>query len=254
MKFFWLLLFTVVTCGVFYVFVHGQWYLVSSTKLFVALIVIFVGLSFFASASETAFSTAHTDVRIQEALREEFEGVAARYNDFEEVIRNVGLQNLDKHQKRKWMRVERDQRKLKRKEDSLGETSRAVYVGSFASLSVFLNIALAACLPFALVSDPGSVPLMISTPYPVVGNASLSYEWLQLDIGGQQVLIFFASAFPILVLGKVVPKEIGAIFNMFFAYRMNPVARKVAFVMGPIPKAMSWPLELLRTATAKDRD
>lgn len=243
----WLIVFILGVSALFYIFVFGQWYMVSSTHMFVLIVITFVGLSFYSSASEAAFSTAHTDTRIQEALAGESEAIANRYNKFEEVINEFGLQNLNKEQKKRLRNIDRDNEKLRKKTDSLDQSSRAVYVGTFASLSVFLNIALAACLPLALSSAPMEVKsVVISIPYPYVSGESLRIAWIDLDLSGQKTLVFFASAFPILVFGKVIPKEVGVLFNKFFAYRLNSLAQWLVFLFGFIPKAMSGPLMLIR--------
>lgn len=243
----WLIFFIFGVAALFYIFVFGQWYMVSSTQMFVWIVITFVGFSFYSSASEAAFSTANTDTEIQKALAGESEGIANRYNAFQEIINKFGLQNLDKEQKKCLRNIDRDNEKLKKKIESLDQSSRAVYVGTFASLSVFLNIALAACLPLALSSAPVEVTsVVISIPYPYVIEESLRITWIDVDVSGQKTLVFFASAFPILVFGKVIPKEVGVLFNMFFAYRLNASAQWLVFFLGFIPKAMSGPLILIR--------
>lgn len=243
----WLIFFLIGVSALFYIFVFGQWYMVSSTQMFVLIVISFVGFSFYSSASEAAFSTAHTDTRIQEALAGEAEEIANRYNTFQEVINEIGLQNLNDSQKKCLRTIDRDNNRLRRKSASLDQSSRAVYVGTFASLSVFLNIALAACLPLALSSAPMEVKgVVMSIPYPYVFGESLRIAWVDLDLSGQKTLVFFASAFPILVFGKVIPKEVGILFNTFFAYRLNFLAQWLVFFFGFIPKAMSGPLILIR--------
>jgi CBS domain containing-hemolysin-like protein len=215
-----------------------------------------VVLSFFSSAIETAFSTAHTDRRIQQALEKEAGAIAERYNQFDEIVRSgVSIEQFDAGQKKSLAKLERDNRIFKRKRASLEEASRSVFVGTFASLSVFLNIALAASLPYALVKSPTVVKpigFKVITSLTFTENG-IGVVWSQLDMSGQKMLVFFASAFPILVFGKVLPKEIGALFNHFFAYRMNKVARGLVNVFGFIPKALKWPLEALRGHVAKRR-
>lgn len=247
----WLIFFVLSVAALFYIFVFNQWYMVSSTPTFVSVVIIFVGLSFYSSASEAAFSTAHTDTKIQKALAGDSEVIANKYNDFQNTINEVGLGNLDEKQKNLLKRIDRENIKLRKKIESLDESSRAIYVGTFASLSVFLNIALAACLPLALVSTMTEAKgIIVGIPYPYIFEESLRISWFSLDLSGQKTLVFFASAFPILVFGKVIPKEVGVLFNMLFAYRLNSLAQWLVFFFGFIPKAMSGPLALIRKLAA----
>lgn len=252
----WLLGFVAATGLIFYVFVYGQWYLVSSTWGFIGLVALFVSLSFFSSAIETAFSTAHIDRRIQEALERDAGAIAERYNVFDELVRSgTSIEQFDSVQRKLLDKLERDEKRFKRKRASLEEGSRSVYVGTFASLSVFLNIALAASLPYALVTSPTVLKSIGFNIVTSIQFTSGGINWISsnVDVGGQKVLVFFASAFPILVFGKVLPKEIGALFNHFFAYRVNGVARGLVLVFGFIPKALKWPLAILRRHVEKRR-
>jgi ABC-type multidrug transport system fused ATPase/permease subunit len=240
---------------VFYFFVFQQWHFVSSTAMFLLLVFVFVVLSFLSSAFETAFSTAHTDRRIQESIEDEVGKLALRYSQIDEVIRSgQSIEALSGSQRKELRRLDKMAKKLKRKRTSLEEESRAIYVGSFASLSVFLNIALAALLPFAL-QDSTIAESVISLNYisslGFSGNA-ITYTWSSIELGGQKTLIFFASAFPILIFGKIVPKEIGIVFNHLFAFRFNRLARVIVAVVGFIPKGMSWPLNVLRASMRKN--
>lgn len=251
-----LFLFILMTAFLFWLFVYQQWYLVSSGALFVTLIFAFVVLSFFSSAIETAFSTAHTDKSIQVALDRETASIGERYNVYDEMVRaGTSISNLDKTQRRELAKIEKDDRRLRRKRASLEESSRSIYVGTFATLSTFLNVALAAALPYALVNSTVPVtPIGLDFVYWVSPTPTgLNWVWGHLDLSGQKVLVFFASSFPILVFGKVLPKEIGALFNYYFAYKLNFVARAFVRVVGFIPAAFRWPLDWLRAHVARRR-
>jgi len=256
MKKLWLITFVCLVSAMCYYLVFEQWYLVSSTGLFVVLVLVFVSLSFYCSASETAFATAHTDKRIQAKLSDETEEIAVRYSNFEEIIREQGLKNLSKGQWKIYERIEKDNNRLQLKSASLDETSRAIYVGSFASISVFLNVALAAFLPIAMVAQ--TVPLLpieLYVPHPIITTSEIKFDLAlaTFDISGRKTLVFLASAFPILILGKVVPKEVGALFNMFFAYRLNWLARPLVAIFWVFPATMSGPLKLLRWLAARNQ-
>ncbi len=261
----WFLLFVVVVAALCYYLVIEQWYLISSTRLFIVMVVMFVSLSFYCSASEAAFAKAHTDERIQASLDDEAANIAKRYSKTEDLIQSVGLEKLNREQKKNYKLTERDNKKLKHKRDSLDETSRAIYVGTFASLSVFLNIALAAILPLAMVASPDSIkPIIVHIPLPDAsvaetkpgassGGIQVYVQWLVVDLSGKKILVFLASALPILIFGKIIPKEVGSLFHYTFAYRLNRVARMLVKIFGFIPQAMSWPLGGLRILAAKTR-
>ncbi len=247
-------LFLGVIAYIFYIFVYQQWYLVSSTFGFVTLILVFVVFSFMSSAIETAFSTAHTDRNIQEALERDAAALAQRYDQLNDFVRNgSGIENFDREQRKLLGKLDRTNYRFKLKRESLEEASRSVYVGTFASLSVFLNIALAAALPYALVVSPS---LIKPIGFNFISSLSLmedgvKYTWSHIDLSGQKILVFFASSFPILVFGKVLPKEIGSLFNYTFAYRLNFIAIITVKVFGVIPRTLSWPLARLRNYVAR---
>lgn len=254
MRLFWLIVFVAATTIIFYVFVFQQWYLVASTGGFITLVLIFAVLSFFSSAIETAFSSAHTDKRIQEQLATDAEEIAKRYEKFDNLIREgTSLVQFSASQRRELKKLERADRRFKRKRASLEEASRSLYVGTFTSLSVFLNIALTAMLPYAMVSQPQQIdPIGFSfVKWFYATPEGIKFVWASIDASGQKVLIFCASAFPILVFGKIVPKEFGALFNYFFAYRLNWWARKAVIAIGIIPMGLQLPLSAIRKRARK---
>lgn len=246
---FWTLCLLFILGTVFYFFVFLQWYLVSSTWLFVLIVIFFVFMSFASSAFETAFSTASTDSRIQQAIATEAKIIAQRFNKFDRIVlEGRSIEQFDAAEKRELAQTQRAKRRLERKEGSLGEEERSLYVGTFASLSVFLNIALAASLPYAMATNVETIaPIKFSFISWIEGSQDgLKFVWKELDLSGNKTLVFFASAFPILIFGKILPKEVGIVFCHFFAYKLNAVARALVWLFGVIPLGMRWPIGLLR--------
>ena len=108
-------IFVIATALIFYLFVYNQWYLVASSAGFVTIVFIFVALSFFTSAIETAFSTAHTDKTIQVTLYKETSAIATRYVEFDELVRSaLSIKEFNEVQRKRLAKLASEERAFRK--------------------------------------------------------------------------------------------------------------------------------------------
>lgn len=103
-------------------------------------------------------------------------------------------------------------------------------VGALSALSVLLNTALAAFLPLFLVHG---------TP---VGTLDLGVT----SLDRQKIMIFVATALPIIYFGKIVPKTVGSQYPVFFAYKLFFVGNWAFWIIGWMPRGLHWALLRMR--------
>ncbi len=244
------ILWTTVLCIVlgllFYTFVFLQRPLISDIFGFLFIIITLVAFSFLVSAMEAAFSKAHLNSEIQQLIDHERNRHRTEYDQIYTYINENGHALMPPNLRKQFRDLQKKTDVIEEKEKSLQSHGRSLYIGSLASLSVFLNISIAILLPRTLISTP--LTNLVEIPIPILShtlnpfNISLSLQWI--DITGSKTLIFVCSTIPVLILGKIIPKEIGAHKDIFFAYKLNRLARGIVFVFGPITKGLVWPIGL----------
>jgi hypothetical protein len=130
----------------------------------------------------------------------------------------------------------------------LKSDERDVVVGSLAATSVFLNTGLAAFLPLTILSKVSS-DSMITIPYPwlMAANNHVQLEILKFGITSPNLLVFFASSMPVLLLGKIVPKIVGLSYPKFFAYTCYAFGALMTNFFGWIALGVLWPVKCFKS-------
>ncbi len=211
-------------------FVYWQRELVADWPVLATLLLVLLLFSFWTSATEAAYAIVYTigePPRLTQDLAEEAARLTAVARE-ERFIADPGLL---------------DNRKLVRLvalQSSLAAGSRDSYVGAFASASVFLNTALVAFLPVALVQNPQQRTTLRSFLAGLEGYGMRS-EWHGY-LSGTKWLTFVATTLSLLVLGKIVPKMVGFAYPYLFTYKLAGPARLVHFLFGWIGRGARYPL------------
>ena len=224
-----------------YVFIWMQASLIADLLLFWALICFLITTAFWASATEAAFSLAPTRGEILQAVSQEFLGFATKLEPIDQAIATSGSHMLSPQQEKTRGRLLRKIKRVTVKRRALDGTERDEYVGSLSAFSVFLNAGLTAFLPLSLVD---AIAKEETTNILVLGAWDFTFP-------NSKILVFVASALPVLLLGKMIPKMIGFRYPMFFAYRMFWFGRAVKFVLGWIALGVRWPISsfIIKRAT-----
>lgn len=225
-----------------YVFIYKQVAIIESPIAFISLVVVLIIASFVSSAVEAAFSVASDKQDISEKVKEDLKSSAEKFSPLDAKIAKFGSAALSDAEQRQWNVYMKQNRKAQKIARSLDGTEKNVYVGSLATLSVFLNTSLAAFLPYTLSSH--SYQKLVVIPYPTlkIADSDLKIVWESFDATGEKTLVFIAASVPILILGKIIPKLLGIRHYYFFSYRCNFLGRVPRNVFGWITLAVKWPL------------
>jgi CBS domain containing-hemolysin-like protein len=224
----------------FYVLVWRQWVLVTSPGVFCLLILVLILVAFFASAIEAAF----TVVTNSEAYKRIFAEITTKQNQLAAQLEPIDQKDslsLSKDEEKTRSRILSESKRLGIKRRALNGEMRDEFVGALSAFSVFLNTGLAAFLPFTLMTSSSS-PL-IHIPYPVstFGNEGLLVSISTYEFVAPKLLIFFSSAIPVLILGKIIPKMVG-FRNPYIAYKYYLFGRCIHIAFGWIAIGAKWPL------------
>jgi ABC-type multidrug transport system fused ATPase/permease subunit len=239
----WQFLFLIaVLTPLFYVIVWKQWALVASPAVFCLLIVVLILVAFFASAIEAAF----TVVTSSPAYKEIFEEITEKQNQLAANLEPIDMKeslSLSSDEEKTRSKILSKSKRLGIKRRALNGEMRDEFVGALSAFSVFLNTGLAAFLPFTVVNSFAS-PL-INVPYPLVtvGNDGVLFSVSNYGFVAPKLLIFFASAIPVLILGKIIPKMVGFRYPRM-AYKFYWFGRGIHFALGWIAIGAKWPLLL----------
>jgi hypothetical protein len=212
-----------------WLFVWWQRQLIADPALFWTLTGILLILSFWTSATEAAYTVVNTlgdPKSLTEKLDKAAQQITQAAADKAKFMEDPTL-------------LSRPAKKLKRlnaRRTTLSNDARDNFVGAFASASVFLNTALVAFIPAALIH--GMQP---ETDLKSMLNKTVPPEWHPY-LSGEKWLTFAASTLLILIAGKIVPKIIGFNFPFIFAYRLGPLADVVYFLFGWVARGARYPL------------
>ena len=225
--------------------------LISNIYSFWTIFVILLIASFFSSAMEAALSVAskHPDI-LQEVKSLLLDELEKRNSKLEEIKTDKSSILSGSHNK-SLNKLKDTSKKFELMEYSISEEGRGVTVGSFAALSVFLNVAITAFLPFAL---HGCSPIeRVGIFYPKISSFDTSKPiyliFGYLDLSGEKIFTFAIVAIPLLLLGKILPKEIGAVHYKFFSLKCNWFARQTIRVLGWLPSGTLWLISKLKIKT-----
>lgn len=212
------LIFVLLIVIILYFYIVPLWSIVNSKLQFFALMSTLLFLAFIFSLTESAFSkidsnnrmkliSYFTDVRneitdnlieLNKKIRDlETEGNNNNYNIEIE-------KNLKKHEKeiKKWTKYKR---KINNIRKFILQSNNKRIVGSLATISVFLNAAVAVFLPWTFKNEN---LLPVNLPFTSV------------DISSKEWFVFFISSIPILFIGKVLPKYLGLLFPIYLAVKL----------------------------------
>ena len=200
---------------------------------------------------EAALSVAskHPDI-LHEVKNQLLEALNERNSKLEEIKTDNDFV-LSKSHNKSLNNLTKKSKKLELMEYSISEEGRGVTVGSFAALSVFLNVAITAFLPFAL---KGCDPIdKVGLFYPKIstfnGSNPIYITIGYLDLSGEKLFTFAIVAVPLLLFGKILPKEIGAIHYKFFSLKWNWFARQTIRIIGWLPSGTLWLISILKIKT-----
>lgn len=211
--------------------------------------IIFAGLlasSFMSSAIEASYSgkASHSDPN--SPFSEEFANYKTKQaGKITELVEQASEAEAGSKQAIKiHNKLKRLKRKLDEVERSLSGERRSVYVGTFATVSLFLNTALVAFLPIAMV-EPQTQISALTISHPIVHMDEHCADGMLIcgsvgemaaqSIVTQKVFLFVAVSIPLLLLGKIIPKHLGATYPWVFSLRMRGFNRVVVFLLGWIP-------------------
>lgn len=215
-----------------WLFVWEQRELVASPKIFFSLIGILLLFSFWTSATEAAFAVV-SSLGDPPALTAKIDAEVKTMNQLaaDEQKTRESPEHLQKQL--------RFVIKLRRRQRTLTTSSRDSYVGAFACASVFLNTALVAFIPAALVSNATT-----TTHLKKILDSYLNPDW-HAYLSGNKWLTFVSTTFLLLIFGKIVPKMVGFAFPYLFTYRLGRLADIVHFLFGWIARGTKFPLTKL---------
>lgn len=213
------LLLTGGTAALVYVFIFQRAELVGNWGGFLGLIVCLILLSFLLSAVEAGFSAAPKDAEITGKIIAELAARAQKVAETDKAVQDAGgdiAKSLGPRRRneaavRRWER-------FKKKEANLVGSRRIQFVGALSAANVVANTALATFLPIFVHRLPGGTSLF----------------------GPEKMMIFVASALPLLYLGKIVPKMIGLQHPFAFAYRFYWVGGICNLAVGWIPRGLAY--------------
>lgn len=218
--------------------------MIEHPQYFIWMIVIFIALSFLSSAMESAFSGASLSDSLGEVETDQKRKRASLYEPIDKIVQQSGtLASLNDDEKQQLKKAQKFDSALERKLKSWSKNERAIFVGTFASLSVFLNTALTAFLSYAFFKayTTDAIPFYYPAETKWEDNKFI-FIFSNIDLGGSKSLVFVASSLPILIFGKIIPKEVGARYDVFFAHHLNSVAIICVRIIGWLPSSLLWPI------------
>lgn len=223
--------------------------LVTSWFWFAIVFILLLLASFVTSVMEAALTSASKQAKIQIAMRRLKKRAIVERNELLHAVQQDNVEVLGRSNRSNVRALERRSARLSMMAHVVSEEGRGVSVGAFASLTLFLNIALAAFLPFVLIeASEANLKGVVGLDLPLVGLASeggIRVDTWFLDLTGTKLFVFVATAIPLLLLGKIIPKEIGSRHYRFFALRWNCFARFVVRVLGWLPAGALWIVDLV---------
>lgn len=86
----------------------------------------------------------------------------------------------------------------------------------------------------------GKVGITYLSPVPGDAGAYI-FDWQYWDLTSGKIFVFVLVSLPLLMFGKIVPKEIGSRQYRFFAIKLNWVARQTVRLLGWLPAGSLWP-------------
>jgi hypothetical protein len=228
-----------VLAALFYLFVWKQWALVASPAAFFFLVFLLIFIAFCASASEAAF----TLVTGSEAFAAIFAEITKRQNELASELAPIDEKDsihLSSEEEKQRGKILAKSRRLGIKRRALNGEMRDEFVGALSAFSVFLNTALAAFLPFTLIGTSNSPLIRIPYLFATFENQKLVVTSAEYALVAPGLLIFFSSAIPVLILGKIVPKMVGFRNPKFFAYDHYWFGRCIHITLGWIAIGAKW--------------
>lgn len=114
-------------------------------------------------------------------------------------------------------------------------------VGTFATVSVLLNTALAVFMPLALQDATNADVVTLYIPNLSWDGQSLTPNFREIDLSGKFFFNFVIVSLPLLALGKIVPKQVGMKNYKFFAVRLNFIGRFFLLTIGWVSAGMLRP-------------
>lgn len=207
------------TAALVYFFIIQRAELVGDWGGFLALIICLIVLSFLLSAVEAGFSAAPKDSKVTGKIVTALAARAQNVADTDKAVQEAGAdiaKSLGPRRKseaavRRWER-------FKKKEANLVGSRRIQFVGALSAANVVANTALATFLPIFVHRLPGGGSLF----------------------GPEKMMIFVASALPLLYLGKIVPKMIGLQHPFAFAYKCYWIGTICNLAVGWIPRGLAY--------------
>lgn len=221
-----------VTSSLGYYLVYEQADIIQAKTSFFALSLVLISLAFIFSSVEAAFSVSNRHPAISEAINPDLMKMEEEWARIDEKS-DGNIRNLSADDRRRRNSLEKKADKVAKVRQILMENGgrRVDTVGALSAVSVLANTALAAFLPLFIDDD-------------AKGSA-----WIgSLGLDQAKLLIFVASALPIIFFGKIVPKTIGLRYPAQFAYRFFAVGNAAYWTIGWMPRGLNWLVMRLRLA------
>jgi hypothetical protein len=224
----------------FFVFVVLQYRLVRAPMFFWTLVVVLTVLSFLSALIEAAHVNLSRDLQFkkttEKAYLELYEKITKAYQDLAKPELASARHRQLQRQVLEW---ENSLRQGVLMDSTQARVEGAKYAGSMLILNTFFNAALVAYIPSALISGAGPELMGVTVPCiptitigPAPEILSIHCVAQHYDLTNRDAFVFFASAFPILFLGTLVPKSLGAMYPGFFVKSLFPITRRTVTICG----------------------
>jgi uncharacterized membrane protein (DUF106 family) len=223
-----------------YFFAVLQFSFVASPATFWAIICALIVSSFISTVMEAAFSTITTDENSFAAgISAEMDEVFEKRSHLEGALSFVPT----RAQSKEMQRLHKKSRKLKSKHRLASGIDRSAIVGSFATLSVFLNTSIAIFLPLSMQRGVGqllTIPVPSAVEHMACTIGKIGCGVTGLDLTSEKLFLLATSTIPLLILGKIVPKAIGMNFPSPWLTRLSWLAPVVMMSFGWISVGCGW--------------
>jgi hypothetical protein len=231
---------TIALLIIVYVFAVRQSDYISDSVLFWAIVLGLVVSSFISTVMEAAFSTVTSSSNaFALAVTNEIVQHYQERSDFQASLPAVP----SRAESKKLQAMHKTSRRLRAKHRLASGIDRSAIVGAFATLSVFLNSAIAIFLPLSMFASKSSL-LVLPVPSQVATPACQYLGYLcqvtQLDLTNQKTFLIATSTIPILILGKIIPKAIGMNFPSPWLTKLSWLAPMVVVLFGWISLGCVW--------------
>ena len=220
--------------------------MINNSYLFFGIIISLVFFSFISSACEAALSATKDQKEFSDIYDQKIDNIVRIHLlPFDE----KGIRNLTAKEEKQLQKHKKKIRQLEKMKEMFDTNMVGYYIGALATLSVFLNLLVAITLPVAITNCIGLLhiqyPLIMSNHDPLIQVSTLTIERGEYDITSVGLLVFISSTIPVLLLGKIIPKDIGVRKSKFFLTQFRHLIWVTGNFLGWISKGTLWPVRLV---------